>query len=478
MRMQLEMRPRLEQRLKLAPQIIQSIEILQLPLLELQERIEQEQLENPVLEIEEIEAAEDTDQPDEPADRKADERIVEGEDFAKLDNLPDDFRDYFYQTSQRRAPSDARDEKLDAIQNTPGRSMPLAECLIGQLALMEVPERTREIAEVICNNLDRDGRLAYSLEEIAAAMEPAPSAAEAEEALRVVQSLDPPGVAAANLEECLLLQINPRDPDYRFYEMLIRNHLHDIEMNRLPRIAREMDAGLEDVKLAVEFVVSLDPAPGRLYDNEVVPYVAPEVNVRLMDGQYQVSLEERGMPRLRINEEYRSMARDKGADTRTREFLRKKTDSARWLIDAIQQRRRTVLRISREVVKAQREFLERGVSALKPLKMQEVADRTEVHVATVSRAIRDKYMQTPRGVFPIKFFFTGGTRGADGEMESWNAIKQRISEIVEKEDKRRPYSDDEITQQLREAGVDIARRTVTKYRRGLDIPSSRQRRRY
>jgi len=301
---------------------------------------------------------------------------------------------------------------------------------------------------------------------------------EAGEALAVIQSLDPPGVGARDLKECLLLQLDPLDSDYELHRALIMNHLPDIQANRFPKIERETGRSMEDVKRGVATVCMLNPAPGGLYDNEIVPTVAPDVHVELIDGRYVIRLDERGLPRLRISGDYRDMLRGQPLDTDARQYLQKKMDSARWLIDSIQQRRRTILKVSREIVRAQRDFLDHGISHLKPLKMQEVADRIGMHVATVSRAIRQKYIQTPRGLFIMKFFFTGGTRSAEGGMEAWDAVKQRIKQIVDAEDKTHPLSDEEIMTKLAEKGVALARRTVTKYRKSLNIPSSRQRKMY
>ena len=235
---------------------------------------------------------------------------------------------------------------------------------------------------------------------------------------------------------------------------------------------------MEKVRSALALVCALNPAPGRLYDNEVVPYAVPDAMVSLMDGEYQVSLDEKALPTLRINTDYEALMKQQERGSSTRNYIKKKIDSARWLMDAIQQRRATLLKVTREIVKAQKDFLDQGVSALKPLKMQEVADTTSMHVSTVSRAIRDKYVQTPRGILPMKAFFTGGMQAAEGRMESWDAVKQRIADIIENEDKSNPLSDEEITRKLQETSLEIARRTVTKYRKALSIPSSRQRKRY
>ena len=475
MEMGLSMVPRLEQRLKMAPQIIQSIEILQLPLLALQERIEQEQLENPALEVDETPALDAEELPRELTKAEAAEV---NDEFKNVEEIGEDYHDYFWQTSSRRRSSGEKDEKLEAIQNTPGPRPSLRDHLLEQLRFHDLSARRRDTCEAIVNNLNRDGRLDYPLEEIAASLDDPPSADETEKALRFVQSLDPPGIAARDLQECLLLQLDPTDPDYTLQRELIMNHLPDIEANRYPKIARGTGRDLEDVKRAVAAVCMLHPAPGRLHDNEVVPTIVPDVHVELIDGHYEVRLDDSSLPRLRISPMYRQVFTEQARGSEAHQFLQKKLESARWLIDSIMQRRRTILKVSREMVRAQKDFLDNGLSQLRPLKMQEVADVVGIHVATVSRAIRHKYMQTPRGLLPMKFFFSGGTQSAGGEMEAWSAVKQRIKQAVDQEDKRSPLSDEDIMNKLAEQGISIARRTVTKYRKLLTIPSSRQRKQY
>jgi RNA polymerase sigma-54 factor len=347
-----------------------------------------------------------------------------------------------------------------------------------QLRFLDLPLRRREICEAIINNLDREGRLKYSDEEIAESLDRPARASEVADALKVIQRLDPAGVGARDLVECLLLQLDPEDPDCELQRIIIEKHLQDIEANRFPKIVKDMGRDMETVKRAVAAVCMLHPAPGRLYDNEVIPTIAPDVYVELVEDHYEVRLDESSLPKLRISDQYRDLMDKRASDGDARQFLNRKMESARWLIDSIQQRRRTVLKVATEIVRAQGEFMEAGLPGLKPLKMQEVADKVGIHVATVSRAARHKYMQTPRGLYPMKFFFTGGTQSDQGEIKTWDAVKQRISEMVAAEDKSNPLSDDEIVKKLDETGIKIARRTVTKYRKALNIPTSRQRRAY
>ncbi len=475
--MEISMQPRMEQRLKMAPQIIQSIEILQLPLMALQERIEQEQLENPMLEIEEL--AEPERVPAEARELTRAEKEEVTDEFRRVKDVQPDFQDYFWQASPSRRPrGDEKDEKLEAIQNSPGRKPSLRDHLMEQVLFMDIDARMREVVEGIINNLDRDGRLCFSLEEIAYSLDDPPTQQEAEEALAIVQSLDPPGVGARDLIECLLLQLDRSDENYDLQALLIREYLRDIEANRFPHIARKTGHSIEEIKAAVGAIVMLNPVPGRLYDDEIVPIVVPDVHVEELDGQYDVRLDEAALPKVRINPDYRALLQNEKSNTDTGQFLRKKMESARWLIDSIQQRRRTILKVAREIVAAQRGFFEKGLEELRPLKMQEVADAIGMHVATVSRAIRHKYMHTPRGVYPMRFFFTSGTRSADGEVQTWDAVRERIRQAVEAEDKHNPLSDEDIVNKLAEEGIKIARRTVTKYRKALSIPTSRQRKLY
>ena len=475
-RMEISLQPRLEQRLKMAPQIIQSIEILQLPLMALQERIEQEQMENPLLELEEMAEPEET--PVEARELTRAEKAEVSDDLQRIERVSDDFHDYFWQTHARVPRNPDKDEKLEAIQNSPGPEPSLRDHLEEQLRFLDLAPRVRETAEAIINNLDRDGRLCFPLEEIASSLDDPPTVEVAEKALAVIQLLDPVGVGARDLVECLLLQLEASDPDYQLQRDLVMNHLADIEANRFPRIIKRTGRDLADIKLAVASICMLNPAPGQMYDNEIVPTVAPDVHVEMVDSVHEVRLDDSSLPRVRINPEYRQLLTEEAAGSPTRQFLQKKMESARWLIDSIQQRRRTILKVSREIVAAQKGFMNHGLSHLRPLKMQEVADVIGMHVATVSRAIRHKYMQTPRGLFPLRFFFTGGTQAVGGEMQTWDAVREKIRRAIENEDKSNPLSDEEIVKRLTEDGITLARRTVTKYRKAMNIPTSRQRKRY
>ncbi|MDN3515561.1 MAG: RNA polymerase factor sigma-54 [Candidatus Brocadia sp.] len=479
MKMQSSLLPQLQQKLKLSPQIIQSIEILQLPLLALVEHIQQELVDNPVLE----EVIED----------KKEENLKEGDDAVqsagdaekadeidKLGEIAEDWRDYYSQTTVRRSNiSEERDQKQEALENTAAKPMNLHDYLMGQLSLIDIPNHFVEACENIIYSIDKSGYLASPLEEIVQSLEKPLSLEEVKESLKIVQTLEPPGVGARNLQECLTLQLDKRDPNYELTKELLLNHLEDIEMKKYPLIAKKTGHSLEVIKKQVEFIRTLNPKPGSIFCDETIPYVVPEVKVEYIDGKYEVFLiDNTNVPHLHISSFYKKFLSENGADTSTRQYIQKKIESAKWLIDAIEQRRGTLYKVACKIVELQKDFLDEGIHRLRTLKMQDVADVVGVHVSTVSRAIAHKYIQTPQGIFEMKFFFTGGFQNVDGSMESWEAIRQKLAEIVAKEDKANPLSDEEVAEKLHTSGIAIARRTVTKYRRIMKIPSSRQRKEY
>jgi len=492
MRLEASLQMRQEMRLKLAPQIIQSIEILQLPLLELRDRIDQELMENPVIEAgpepEEAPESPDEEAPAETDELEAVEPVVEEpetdpeplqeENYEAVEDLipADEIDGREWRT--RRAYSDDEDPKRAAIENSAAPDISLEEHLKRQLALFELDPLIRDICENIIANLDWRGYLQYPLKEILASMDRPVTPEQGEQALKVVQGLEPPGVGARSIEECLILQLDPRDEDYEFLRRLIRDHFDDLLKNRYPRVAKAMRCSLERLKEAVEKIGKLNPIPGALFGEKPAPHVVPDLRVELVGGQYQVILEDAMLPSLRISNYYAKRLQQKDLDPKTEQYLKEKLQSARWLIDAIQQRRSTLFNIASAIVEQQKEFLDKGPMHLKPLKMQDIADRVGVHVSTVSRAIAGKYIQTPRGLYSMKYFFTGGVQKPDGETESWEVVRQKLLQIIENEDKSNPLSDEQIVAELAAQGIQIARRTVSKYRKVLGIPSSRRRKKY
>jgi len=471
MRMEMGLQQRLELKMKLAPQIIQSIEILQLPTLELQQRIKQELVENPVLE--EIELKTDSLE-SEPAEEAAAEP-TSVEELADYEQRQ--WQDYA--DTRPAASYGERDKKHEAMQNTAARQMSLQDFLFNQFSLLDITPEQRLIGENIIYNIDDSGYLQSNLYEIAAASG-TPSHEEVENVLKMVQTLEPPGVAARDVKECLLLQLSEPE-EHPLVKELIEHHLEDIHMNRFPKIMKETHASAEEIQASLEYIKThLNARPGGIFSEEPPQYITPDIIVEPNeDSEYEVRLEDDHLPQLYISPLYQQMLSDTNTPENTKEFIRRKLQAARWLIESIEQRRNTLKKITSEIVKVQKSFFEQGIIGLRPLKMRTIATATGVHVSTVSRAISEKYMQTPRGIFPLKFFFSGGMQNTEqGNMTSRKSVKQRLLDLIELEDKTNPFSDDEIADKLQAEGLDIARRTITKYRKAMRIPSSRRRKSY
>ncbi|GIW97391.1 MAG: RNA polymerase sigma-54 factor [Pirellulaceae bacterium] len=487
MRLSFGMEARQVQTQKLAPKMIQSMEILQLPILALQERVDQELSENPLLDVaEEEELGTDVEERDDPNRPTEDERELivnedstNQEDFERLANMddlmPQNFDDF--RTSENRR-QEMSERMHDLMANAAERPESLNDYLLHQLAELDIDSDVEAMAERIISMLDaRDGGyFKGSLRDLLPANHSPEDLQKAEEALRVVQSLDPPGIAARNLSECLLNQLSPDHPDYEALKILLERHLEDLAENRLPYIEQKSGIPIEKVNDLRKELHRLNPKPGAAFLETYVPIVTPDVIVEPDDdGNYIVRLMDDRVPNLRISEYYRRRLSDPTATTEEKEYIRKKIESANWLIEAIEQRRSTVLKVAQAIVDHQRRFFDEGPEHIEPLKMQQIADKVGVHVTTISRAVDDKWMQTPRGIFPLKRFFVHGTRSEDGEDVAWETIRMKLLELIDKEDKQNPYSDDDLKEKLREMGFPVARRTITKYRKKLGIPSSRQR---
>ncbi|WP_437188551.1 RNA polymerase factor sigma-54 [Planctomicrobium sp. SH668] len=480
---------RMSQQMKLAPRMIQSMEILQLPLMALQERIDQELAENVVLEQiatkkdeYKYEAAEsEFEAPKVEIDRR--EMVSDdnnASDFERLVEISKEWPDDNYTSGSR--PSSNRieedgDRQNDVMANCENRPETLHDHLLDQFHC-DAPDHLRNFGDYLIHNLDENGRLQSSLPELAQVFGENISREDAEQTLKLVQRLDPPGVGARDLKECLLLQITPETPLGEIMYTLIADHLDDVLQNRLPLIERKTGYSLDTIKAGIEQMRTLEPYPGRIFDTPRVQTIAPDLKVAKNEaGEYVVELIDEYVPQLRINRRYIRML-EGNPDAATKEFIKRKIESAKWLIDSIEQRYNTLRRVAQAIVDQQTEFLDLGPEYIKPLKMQDIADVVSVHVTTVSRAVDDKFIATPRGIFPLKRFFGGGTKTSDGEDVAWENIRLKLKEIVDKEDKADPLSDDALVAELAKGGLNLARRTVTKYRKAMNIPSSRQRREY
>ena len=514
MRFETSQHMKLGQQMKLAPRMIQSMEILQMPLAELEERIEQELESNPTLELAEHElegAAPDRER----RDGGTDVDPTGADDFERLSAFEDDNPDFAgnqysasradrFDTEHTSAHSASRmagerDGKMDAMASAPARSASLADQLLAQWSLAEVEDRLRPLGERIVQFLDEDGYLRTPLEEVADRAPEAlrgASAADWELALRAVQLLlEPAGVAARDAGECLLLQLDAiEDQASRESEAprigtpgaidaartLIRSHFEDLMNNRLPRIASRSGLSLEEINAGIEVMRRLSLAPARRLVSEVTGRITPDAVVEYDEegDRYVAYLTDTRATQLRINREYALMAKDRKVEARDREFLKTNLANAQWLLDAVGQRRQTLLRVLSVVIEEQREYFDYGPEALRPLPMKTVADRLGVHVATVSRAVAEKWVQTPRGVVPLRGFFTQALQTESGEDVSANEVRGALKDIVEAEDKAKPLSDEALVEKLKERGYEIARRTIAKYRGQLEIPSARMRRQF
>jgi RNA polymerase sigma-54 factor len=492
--------------------MIQSMEILQLPVMALQERIERELQENPFLEEREAGAEEDgypkeaelgnEVAPPEPEPEPAPEVKQEtpepelvidakdaSEDFERMEALNDDWSDYFNEES-RPSPnriSEDMDKKHDAMANMADRPQSLQDHLEEQIAYLDIDADTRVHLDYLISHIDERGYLAhhdeaknvstgYTLEELAAAYPGTVTVEQLSDALEYLQSLEPLGVGARDTKECLLLQVSKDTPHRDAVGTLIMHHMEDIQHNRLPVIQKKTGYDLKTIHESIEVLKRLNPRPGSQFSSKNVQYVVPDIIVEKNDlGEYDVKLVDDWTPNIYIPRSYFEMLRDKGADPKAREFLQRKIQSAKWLIDAIEQRRSTLMKVTKAIIAHQKAFLDKGPEHIEPLKMQQVADVVKVHVTTVSRAVDDKWAQTPRGTFPLKRFFGGGTQTASGVDVAYETIKQKLLDIIGNEDKANPLSDEDLVAKLAESGYPLARRTVTKYRKTLGIQSSRER---
>lgn len=491
MRLDASMSQRMDQKMILAPRMIQSMEILQLPIMALQERIEAELQENPVLEMRDTgrgnENAEEFDPPAPTVEREVDdpgrELVIDEKhdyekDFDRLEAINKDWSDHFNEESRPSSNriSEEMDKKHDAMANMASRPQSLQDYLNDQVAFLNVsPDDVRVLLTLIAN-LDERGYMVTPLEDIASQIDPPPPLTRVEENLYRLQTFDPPGIGARDYKECLLNQLTPETPHRDVLKALILNHFEDIQHNRLPIIQKKTGFDIETIKEAIEELKHLNYRPGAAFHEENIPYVVPDIAIERNEAdEYEVRLLDDWTPNIYISKRMWELYKNKSTSPKDREFLKRKLQAAQWLIDAIEQRRKTVMNVTKAIVKHQKTFLDKGPEFIEPLKMQQIADQVGVHVTTVSRAVDDKWVQTPRGIFPLKRFFGGGTQTASGEEVAWETIKQKLLEVIANESKAEPLSDEDLQKKLEEAGYPIKRRTITKYRKMLNIPSSRQR---
>ena len=455
----------------LAPQLQQSLLILQAPLLELRNLVQQEMETNPVLE--ELPDPPKSEEENE-SEAAADENFKE--EFDKLAKLDEEWRDYMAQSGSYTARSQEAEDKRQFFFDSIPTQETLQQHLMAQLNQTALDAHDRKTAELIIGNIDDNGFLQTKPEEMA--LNTGIPKEDFEHMLTLIQSFYPPGVGARDLRECLLIQLKREGRQNSLEHRIVADHMPDLGKRRFPEIARRMGITVEQVQKCANNIAQLDPRPGAIFAAAPQNYVLPDVTVEKINGEYQVILNGEQIPHLRISNTYKDIMSRDGNGSEVKDYIREKIRSGKFLIKSIHQRQQTISNIAHQIVKRQREFFERGTSQLKPMTMVQVADAVGVHETTVSRAISGKYMATPQGVFEMKYFFTPGYQTASGDSMSNTSVKEAILDLVRDENGSAPLSDKEIVEILSKRGIPIARRTVAKYRTELNILPSNMRRKY
>jgi RNA polymerase sigma-54 factor len=480
----------LRQELKINPRLYQAMDLLYMPLLDLQNHLKQELLNNPFLDmIEPDEEDDDNEEGESPEEATTDAEKAEKEEKDEIDweeILLDGF-----DAGGRREEHEEREYYEPVTVDT----RDLADHLRDQVTLLDLTGRQMYLAEEFIGNINEDGYLACGLEKIVEGVNesvqkiaeeaerevsdlPMYTLGEAEEMLGIIQSLDPPGVGARDLRECLMLQLREAGLEQSVPYRLVRDCFDELIAHRWSEISKRFGISPIDVQKAADEIAKLDPKPGLVYSDASDNYIIPDLIVDKIDGKYHVFLNDANLPRLKLSKAYQEIARDKKKfDGENKEFISNKLNSANWMIQAIEQRRQTMLKVMNYIVERQREFFEKGVQFLKPLTLREVAEVISMHESTVSRVTNEKFVQTPRGVLPLKFFFSSGLSTTAGEDVSARGIKAQIEKLVSEENPKHPLTDQAIVNILKETGVQIARRTVAKYRDQLGVLSARMRKR-
>jgi RNA polymerase sigma-54 factor len=461
---------RLSQRLILTPSLQQAIKLLPLTTLELAEVLEQEVMENPLLEEVPLEETKTSEELSAEAQAAPEAEREKPDDPLKEIEVERFFEDYFSDTGERRMrPSEV--PEVPPIENTLTESLDLYDHLLWQLRMTETDEAMLVLADAIVQNLDEDGLLRVALEDVAA-MGPWPME-QVEKALALVQALDPPGVGARNLCECLRLQLRSLGLEESPADVMVRDHMKQLQSHQYGDIARQMGLSQEDVAHHLEIIRGLSPRPGNRYSSKRSDYILPDVFVVKEGDEYKILLNDDGLPKLRISPTYKRMLDNKEPGSEeTRAYVKDKLRSALWLLKSVDQRQRTIYKVAESIVRHQRAFLDHGVTHLRPLVLRDVASDIGMHESTVSRVVANKYMHTPRGVYEMRFFFHSGITSTMGEAVSSVSIKNRIKKMIEEEDAARPLSDSRIAEVLGAEGLPLARRTVAKYREELRLPPS------
>jgi RNA polymerase sigma-54 factor len=488
MRQGLSQNTQLKQELKINPRLYQAMDLLYMPLLDLQQHLKQELLNNPFLDMVEPED-EDEEEGEVQEESTNPESEPEKDEKGEID-WEEILLDGFDAGGRRE-----EHEEREYYEPVTVDSRDLSDHLRDQVTLLDLTPRQMYLAEEFIGNINEDGYLACGLDKIVEGVNesvakvaeeadrevtdlPMYTLSEAEEMLGVIQSLDPPGVGARDLRECLMLQLREAGLEHSVPFRLVRDCFDELIAHRWSEISKRFGISPIDVQKAADEIAKLDPKPGLVYSDASDNYIIPDLIVDKIDGKYHVFLNDANLPRLKLSKAYQEIARDKKKfDGENKEFISNKLNSANWMIQAIEQRRQTMLKVMNYIVERQREFFEKGVQFLKPLTLREVAEVISMHESTVSRVTNEKFVQTPRGVLPLKFFFSSGLSTTAGEDVSARGIKAQIQKLVSEENPKHPLTDQAIVNILKETGVQIARRTVAKYRDQLGVLSARMRKR-
>ncbi len=476
MEMKIGLHLRQRQQLVMTPKLQQALKLLQMPAIELQQMLKQEIMENPLLDEEEdfLETQQEEERQEAETD-KNEEKADENDSEEKDEEV--DWEEYL-QSGWEVAAGLGEEAPEDFVERVPVAKRSFTEQLISQLRIVTDDERTIEIGDYIIGSLDDSGYLTCELEEVANTFET--STEEVQKVLSIIQTFDPPGVGARNLKESLLIQLAVRGLEDSLAARIIRDHFDEFKQKKYPELSKKLKVSIPDIQNQCKVISTLDPKPGLEIMAGDPHYVIPDLVVEKVDEKYVIYLNDKNIPRLRINSVYQEelLKENHEGNRETKEFIQSRLKSARWLIQTIEQRRRTMVKVMECIVRKQREFFEKGTAALRPLTLQQVASEINMHESTVSRVTTNKYVQTPRGVFELKFFFSSSLGTQDGNEISAKSAKDKIRRIIEQENDHNPLSDQKIADILMADGLNIARRTVAKYREQLNILPARMRKQY
>ena len=478
---------KLSQQLLMTPQLQQAIKLLQLSRVELEEFVTQQLAENPVLEEGAVESQEEKIQVEREKERTEQQAVTEHMESAAgiVDQVSENNRneidwENYNKHEDNAAPIPStqgrKDEEFPNYENIVSKSGTLGDHLVSQIGESDLDPEEKKLAGVIIGNIDDKGYLTCTLEEICS--QHSCEYEFAEDILDVVQRLDPPGVGSRDLKECLLIQLRDRSLKNGVVEKIVENHLPELETRNFQAIAKAMKISFNKVVENVQIIAELEPVPGRQFGSDSTQYIVPDVYVFKVAGEWVVSLNEEGLPDLRVSDIYQEMLEKLKGKAEEKEYIQEKLKSATWLIKSIQQRQRTIFKVTEKLVERQKNFFEQGIEHLKPMVLRDIADDIGMHESTISRVTNNKFVHTPQGIFELKYFFNSSVSRAGGENMASASVKKMIADMIKAEDPKKPLADQKIVDFLEKKGIHLARRTVAKYREQLGILPSSKRKKY